>query len=1025
MNSRLITLILAAGAVCSLGARAAVVGPAGNFDKNAVWAHPDMNTVDAVGMTTRGINYFDITNAVGTVDRLTEAIAKAKASGALSAAELAEVEEVLAIAGVLSERPDAVDAVTTWLSAHRSSPHRADMALLLNDLLLEQSSHNKALVTATVEGYEQIDVDALSPNLRADLLYHRAYAYLMLAEYAKAQAAFAVPELLASSDYGNAARFYLGYIKYMAGDYAAALEDWNSVNSATMPGSMADYYRAQIAYLRGNYAEALRLARPLLANPTVPVVFTAEANRVVGESLYQQGNASESIPYLKKYIGAVESPERSALYILGLAQYEEGDYSAAVESLTPVTTDQSAMGQSAYLYIGQALLKLGDDNGAIMAFNRALTMDFDHAVTEAAYYNYAVAKSRGAGVPFASSVTVFEAFLNRFPDSRYADNVAQHIVSGYLTDGNYEAALASINKVKHPSNAILGAKQKVLYTLGAKLLAADRAAEAVDLLNQASALARFDAETAAETNLVLGEALYRTGDLPAAASALIAYLDVVPASTPNRAVALYDLGYTRMAQKDWAKAQTNFERVIANPGNLNKVTLADAQSRLGDARYYQRNWAGAAEAYDAAFELNPSTGDYPLFQKAVMQGYSRDYDGKLATLDRLIKTFPSSAILPDALMERAEAYIQLLQPDAADDVYRELIASYPGTTQGRRAYLFLASDLAGNGDIDGAIETYEKLIATAGTSDEAALADQAVKRLHAERGTLGEYSNFVAGIDGAPALDASEAETLAWNAAEHSYLGGKGTSLLEKYVADYPLGRYAARAIDIMLNKSIDEGNDDETYRWASLLVKNFPDNASVENALIEKADIEYDRGRGLDALATWEILEQKASTPDNKNIARLGIMRVARDTGDSKRMLDMADALLASSVLGGEDKTEAAFSRALALSLSGSTDEAVTVWRTLASNADDLYGAKSAVYAAEALNESGKYADAAKVSEAFVNSGTPHTYWLARGFITLADAYAGQGRDFEAREYIKALKENYPGNEPDIMDMIEQRLNK
>lgn len=1025
MNSRLITLILAAGCLSTTGAVAAVVGPTGNFDKNAVWARPDMNTVDAVGMTTRGIAYFDMSNSVGTVDRLTEAIAAARATGSLSTAELAEVEQVLAVARVMSDDADALAIVSDWLKEHCASPHRADMELLFNDLLLEKGSRSHDCLAAASAGYDKISLDALSPDLRADLLYHRAYAYLMLAEYAKSEAAFADPELLASGEYGNAARFYLGYIKYMAGNYAAAVEDWNKVNVSTMPGRMADYYRAQISYLNGNYAEALRLARPLLGDAAVPGAFTAEANRIVGESLYQQGNPSEAISYLKKYMSEVDTPERSACYILGLAQYEEGDYSAAVETLTPVTTEQSAMGQSAYLYIGQALLKLGDDNGAIMAFNRALSMDFDHAVTEAAYYNYAVAKSRGAGVPFASSVTVFEDFLSRFPDSRYADNVAQHIVSGYLTDGNYEAALASINKVKHPSNAILAAKQKVLYTLGAKLLAADRAAEAVDMLNQASALARFDAETAAETNLVLGEALYRTGDYDTAASALIAYLDAVPSSTPNSAVARYDLGYTRMAQKDWAKAQTDFERVIANPGNLNKVTLADAQSRLGDARYYQRDWSGASLAYDAAYELDPSSGDYPLFQKAVMQGYNRDYTGKLSTLDRLVNTFPSSAIIPDALMERAEVYILLQQPAKADDEYRTLIASYPGTVQGRRAYLFLASDLAGNGDIDGAIDTYQKLIAAAGTSDEALLADQAVKRLHAERGTLGEYSEFVAGVEGAPTLDASEAETLAWNAAEHAWLGGKGTALLEKYIADYPTGRYTAKAINIMLEKSETEDNDDATYSWASMLVKNFPDNAGVESALIDKADIEYERGRGLDALATWEMLEQKASTPENKNIARLGIMRVARDTGDAKRMGAMADALLASSALGGDDKTEAAFSRALAYNLEGSVDEAVEAWKKLAVNADDLYGAKSAVYAAEALNAGAKYAEAAKVSEAFVNSGTPHTYWLARGFITLADAYAGQGRDFEAREYVKALKENYPGNEADIMDMIEQRLNK
>ncbi|MBP2691920.1 MAG: hypothetical protein J6B44_08890, partial [Muribaculaceae bacterium] len=60
---------------------------------------------------------------------------------------------------------------------------------------------------------------------------------------------------------------------------------------------------------------------------------------------------------------------------------------------------------------------------------------------------------------------------------------------------------------------------------------------------------------------------------------------------------------------------------------------------------------------------------------------------------------------------------------------------------------------------------------------------------------------------------------------------------------------------------------------------------------------------------------------------------------------------------------------------------------------------------------------------EKLTASGTPHSYWLARGFILLSDIYASQGKQFEAREYLNALRENYPGNESDIFMMIDSRL--
>ncbi len=62
---------------------------------------------------------------------------------------------------------------------------------------------------------------------------------------------------------------------------------------------------------------------------------------------------------------------------------------------------------------------------------------------------------------------------------------------------------------------------------------------------------------------------------------------------------------------------------------------------------------------------------------------------------------------------------------------------------------------------------------------------------------------------------------------------------------------------------------------------------------------------------------------------------------------------------------------------------------------------------------------------ERLVNANPPHIYWLARGFILLSDINRNEGNTFEADEYLKSLRENYPGTEPDIFLMIDQRLNK
>ncbi|MDE6022172.1 MAG: hypothetical protein K2G13_01590, partial [Muribaculaceae bacterium] len=93
--------------------------------------------------------------------------------------------------------------------------------------------------------------------------------------------------------------------------------------------------------------------------------------------------------------------------------------------------------------------------------------------------------------------------------------------------------------------------------------------------------------------------------------------------------------------------------------------------------------------------------------------------------------------------------------------------------------------------------------------------------------------------------------------------------------------------------------------------------------------------------------------------------------------------------------------------------------------SASCIWGAKPSVELGEWYLEKGYIENAHSILETFTDAGSVHSYWLARGFIALADVYHSEGNDYLAVEYLKSLRDNYPGDEEDIAESIETKIRK
>lgn len=947
----------------------------------SVPAAAQINSPDARGYMTRAAAMLADRNYNGCLDQL-DMMTRLNPEPRLTA----DGALLKAAAAYEAVDPEAESYIEEYLASYPESPWRSEMQLRLASLRFFAGDYAGAL-----ERFNAIDADALGADAADDLAYRSAFCRLKLGDYSTAEAAF--DRLSSTSRYGNAACFYLAYIAYTAKDYDRAMQLFDETDQSTAPGNMADYYRAQIHYLRGDYGKAFALARPLTGNGTLEQGFRAEACRLTGESLFNTGQEEKAIPYLRDYVMMAETPLPSTRYMLGAADYRAGNYQKAIDELGPVTSENNAIGQSAYLFIGQSYLKLDNNAAAVMALGKATAMDYDPAVTETAYYNYAVARMKGGKVPFGSSVSTFEEFLKRYPSSRYAPKVEEYIINGYMTDNDYESALKSIERISQPSARVLAAKQRVLFVLGTRDYSAGRPSRALERLNSSLKLASHDAAIAAETYLWQGDCYYTLGQYANAEKAYRNYLAKAPRNAANRGIATYDLGYALFAQQKYTDARRQFETTASSGADA--PTRADAYNRIADTYYYSSDFARARENYDRSYGLNPDAGDYALFQQAMMRGLTKDYRGKLSTLDDVIERFPSSSLTASALLEKAQTYTALGNQSSAIAGYTEVTERFPNTSQGRNALLQLAITYRNSGDENRAVSAYRNVISRYPSSDEASVAADDLKGIYAQRGAIEELDRFLSSIDGAPRLDAAEKSALASQS-----LFSRATTAMSR--------------------------NDrDEALTLVTELVGRYPDSELAEDALAMKADIEYAQGKTEMAMADFTALETRASGATMLHRARLGMLRAARDLGRDAEAIATADRLLASSAAGLAEMQEVKFIRACAYANTGNICKAESEWSALAATPSNLYGSMSAYYLADRYFTDGKTDKALNTVNAFIDANPPHQYWLARGFILLSDILRSQGNTFEADEYLSSLKANYPGKEIDIFEMIDTRLQK
>ncbi len=197
-------------------------------------------------------------------------------------------------------------------------------------------------------------------------------------------------------------------------------------------------------------------------------------------------------------------------------------------------------------------------------------------------------------------------------------------------------------------------------------------------------------------------------------------------------------------------------------------------------------------------------------------------------------------------------------------------------------------------------------------------------------------------------------------------------------------------------------------------------DEMTENAAIIALADNDYAK-----AYEHYLQLQYQTLSEDVRTRALEGAFECASKNNDTEACTKISSLILeGNSKVAPEKVLQARLIRAKNNMATGNTAVAIADYNILSADSMTVYGAQGTIELAQYYLDTKNYEQAEQILDKFIDSGTAHTYWLARAFVLISDVYAETDRKIEAREYLLSLKANYNQNE-EINGMIAERLAK
>lgn len=852
--------------------------------------------------------------------------------------------------------------------------------------------------------FRKVDFPSLSDEQHNTGRFHWGYSLFNLRKLDEALDQFNFIKAL-GGQFGPASSYYAGFIELSNGDYESALTDLQRAEKNTSYSTIVPHLIANAYYKQGKYNELLTYVGSLkgregLTNPEEISLYAAEAH-------FKKQDYEEALDGYDQYLETTGSrADKGVLLRAGFSAYSLSQNDKALEYLKNSASDKDSVGFYSSYYLGSIYLKQNQKQLALTAFDNARNFKEDPRLVEESTFQHAKI-SYDLGRP-DEAISEFEFFIKDYPSSSYITEVKELLSQAYVNANNYNKAIEYIETLPSRGPAINRAYEKATMLKGIELFNMEEYPQAVQFFEK-SLQYPVDNDYVAEASFWNGEA-YSIGRKYEQAATN--YLRVI--GIPNYGnkelitKTRYGLGYAYFNQQQYDRALFSFKEFVNN-GSTNP-NYSDGALRLADCYYVTKSYAEALGNYRKVLQLRSSDKDYAHLQAGVILGIQRKYAEAAAELDQVIKNYPQSRFIDEAMFQRAQLDFEQGNYSGAVSGFSRLIATNKSSKFVPYAYMRRAASYYNLKDYNKTAADYITVVdeyPSHPVANDALLPLQEALTL-AGRG--GEFDSHMSSFKNANP-DAKGIESVEFETAKNLYFNQeyqKAIQNLSSYVASYPESPrvteakyYQAESYYRLKDykKSLEIHNEissDPTFSLSSRVTARI-------------AELQYKLGNYEKAIPSFNELSRTASTKKEQFNAWSGLMEsyfmlAKYDSADT-----YANLILEKGNVNAGAQNKASLFLGKSAMARGDYETAKDEFLNTLNTARDEYGAEAKYHLGEIFYLTKEHKQCYETLISLNTDFAAYTEWVGKSYLLLSDNFVATGDLFQAKGTLKSLVENFP----------------